>query len=122
MTNTNMSVYNKNKSTYKKYLIEYVFWDDSLGINLDAGYENADNVNVYIPFDKNDLSKYKEPKKYDGTGWTLQNGDFIVKGNVDKDEVNGIKDLKDYEVFEITAIDKKDFGSYNMQHFEIRGK
>ena len=32
------------------------------------------------------------------------------------------QDLKNYEVFEITVWDKKDFGSPNMQHFEIKGK
>ena len=121
MTNTNMSVYNKYKGTFKKHLIDNVFWDDSLGINLNAGYENADKVNVYIPFNKNDLSQYKDAKQYNGTGWTLQNGDFIVKGNADINEVNGIKELSSYEVFEITVVDKKDFGSYSMQHFEIRG-
>lgn len=123
MTNTSMSVYNKKNGSFKKHLIKEVFWDDSLGINTDTGYENADKVNIYIPFDKNadDMKDYKEPKQYDGTGWTLQNGDFIVKGNVDIEEVDGIKDLKNYEVFEITVIDKKDFGSANMQHFEIRG-
>lgn len=121
MTNTNMSVYNKYNGTFKKHLIDNVFWDDSLGINLNTGYDNADKVNIYIPFNKNDLTEYIEAKQYNGTGWTLQNGDYIVKGNVNIDEINGIKDLKDYEVFEITVIDKKDFGSYNMQHFEIRG-
>ena len=122
MTNTNMSVYNKYNNTFKKHLIENVFWDDSLGVNLNTGYDNADKVNVYIPFDKNDLTEYVEAKQYNGTGWTLQNGDYIVKGNINIDEINGIKDLKDYEAFIITVIDKKDFGSYNMQHFEIRGK
>lgn len=127
MTNTSMSVYNKyndpfnHNIIYKKHLIKNVFWDDSLGINLDTGYENADSVNIYIPFNKNDLSNYKEPKKYNGIGWTLQNGDFIVKGDVDIDEVENIKALKEYEVFEITVIDVKDFGSQDMQHFEIRG-
>ena len=122
ITNTSMTIFNKNGNKFKGHIIKEVFWDDSLGINLNAGYENADNVNVYIPFDKNDLSDYKESKKYDGTGWTIQNGDFIVKGNVDIEEVERIKDLKSYEVFEITVVDVKDFGSYNMQHFEIRGK
>jgi len=130
MTNTKMSVFNRykepftNNVSYKKHVIEHVFWDDSLGINLNTGYENADKVNIYIPFDKNksDLENYKEPKQYNGNGWTLQNGDFIIKGEVTESEVDGIKDLKAYEVFEITVIDKKDFGSYNMQHFEIRGQ
>ena len=130
MTNTKMSVFNRykepftNNVSYKKHVVEHVFWDDSLGINLNTGYENADKVNNYIPFDKNksDLENYKEPKQYNGNGWTLQNGDFIIKGEVAESEVDGIKDLKAYEVFEITVIDKKDFGSYNMQHFEIRGQ
>lgn len=130
MTNTKMSVFNRykepftNNVSYKKHVVEHVFWDDSLGINLNTGYENADKVNIYIPFDKNksDLENYKEPKQYNGNGWTLQNGDFIIKGEVAESEVDRIKDLKAYEVFEITVIDKKDFGSYNMQHFEIRGQ
>ena len=113
ITNTSISVFNKytdldtRKVSYKKHLIKEVFWDDSLGINLNAGYENADTVNAYIPFDKNDLSEYKEPKKYNGTGWTLQNGDFMIKGEVIEDEVKGIKDLSAYEAFEITVVDVK---------------
>ena len=128
-TNTSMSVFNKYKDTltnqikYKKHIIQKVFWDDSTGINVDTGYENADKVDIYIPFDKNkaDLENYVEAKQYIGQGWTLQHGDFIIKGDVLENEVDGIKDLKNYEVFEITAIDLKDYGSYNMQHFEIRG-
>lgn len=127
MTNTSMSIYNKTtnsttkKVSYKKHLIEKVFWDDVVGVKLNTGFENADKVNVYIPFDKNDLSKYKLPKQYDGSGWTIQNGDFIVKGNINIDNVEKIKDLDAYEVFVVNSVDIKDFGSDNMQHFEIRG-
>ena len=130
MTNTSMTVFNKYTEpftkdvSYKKHLIKQVFWDDSLGINLNTGYENADKVNVYIPFDKNedDLKEYIEPKHYNGIGWTLQNGDFIIRGLVTENEVSGIKDLSAYEVFTITMVDDKDFGSENMHHFEIKGK
>lgn len=127
MTNTKMTVYNKyiepftHKKVYKKYVIENVFWDDARGINRNTGYENADKVNIYIPFDKNDLTDYKEAKDFNGIGWTLQNGDFILKGDCPIEVIESIKDLKTYEVFEITLVDVKDFGSSNMQHFEIRG-
>ena len=127
MTNTKMTIYNKyidtltHKQSYKKHILENVFWDDSLGVNLNMGYENADKVNIYIPYDKNDLSSYKEPKNYNGDGWTLQNGDFIVKGEINIDVINGIKDLSQHEAFTITLVDNKDFGSNNMKHFEIRG-
>lgn len=127
MTNTNMSVYNKyvdpftHKTIYKKHLIDNVFWDDSLGSNLNMGYENADKVNVYIPYDKNDLSEYKSPKEYNGIGWTLKNEDYMVKGDVEIEEVESIKELSNYEIFKMTVNDNKDFGSPNMQHFELRG-
>ena len=127
MTNTKMSVFNKytepftKNVSFKKHVIENVFWDDSNGVNLDHGYDKADKVNVYIPKDKNDMSEYVNPKQYNGSQWTLNNGDFIIKGEVQESEVLGIKDLSAYEVFTITMVDDKDFGSPNMQHFEIRG-
>ena len=130
-TNTSMSVYNKYTNEeknviFKKHLIDNVFWDDSKGINRNLGYENADDVNVFIPKSQNDMTGYVEPKKYKGLSntWTLDNGDFIVKGNTSESEVLSIKELvKKYDnVFTISLVDDKDFGSENMHHFEIRGK
>lgn len=127
-TNAGMSVFNKftdNKKNVKftKHYIENVFWDDSQGINRNTGYQNDDKVNVYIPKCQNDLSEYVNSKEYakTGKGWTLENGDFIIKGKAEENEVQGIKDLSNYQVFTITLVDDKDFGSINMQHFEIRG-
>lgn len=130
-TNAKMSVYNKYTTQeknviFKKHLIDNVFWDDSKGINLKMGYENADEVNIFIPKNQNDMSGYVKPKKYKGlyNTWTLNNGDFIVKGDTEEKEVLSIKELviKYDDVFTITLVDDKDFGSENMQHFEIRGK
>ena len=130
-TNTSMSVFNKytdeeKNVVFKKHLIDNVFWDDSKGINIDKGYENADDVNVFIPKNQNEMGGYVEPKNYNGliNTWTLENGDFIVKGNVEENEVLSIKELvKKYDnVFTISLVDDKDFGSKNMHHFEIRGK
>ena len=130
-TNACMSVYNKytdeeKNIIFKKHLIDNVFWDDSKGINRNLGYENADDVNVFIPKSQNDMTGYVEPKKYKGLSntWTLENGDFIVKGNTSESEVLSIKELvKKYDnVFTISLVDDKDFGSESMHHFEIRGK
>lgn len=130
-TNTNMVVYNKfinddKNIVFKKHEIKNVFWDDSKGINRNLGYENADDVNVFIPKIQNDMSGYLEPKKYKGLSntWTLKNGDFIVKGNTSESQVLSIKELvqKYDNVFTISLVDDKDFGSKNMHHFEIRGK
>ena len=130
-TNTSMSVFNKytdeeKNVVFTKHLIDNVFWDDSKGINRNLGYENADDVNVFIPKNQNDMSGYVEPKKYKGLSdtWTLENGNFIVKGNANESEVLSIKELvqKYDNVFTISLVDDKDFGSENMHHFEIRGK
>lgn len=127
-TNTGMTIYNKYTNsttkvvTYKKHYIENVFWDDSLGVNLNHGYDEADKVNIFIPKYKNNITNYVDKKNYNGTGWTFQEGDIIIKGNCTFVEIDGIKDLSNYNAFKITAIDDKDFGTYNMQHFEIRGK
>lgn len=130
-TNTSMSVYNKytdeeKNVVFKKHLINNVFWDDSKGINRNLGYENADDVNVFIPKSQNNMNGYVEPKKYKGLSntWTLENGDFIVKGNTNESEVLSIRELaqKYDNVFTISLVDNKDFGSENMHHFELRGK
>ena len=130
-TNTCLSVFNKctdseKNVVFKKYEIENVFWDDSKGVNLNLGHENADDVNVFIPKSQNNMSGYIEPKFYIGLNdtWTLNNGDFIVKGQTFENEVSNIKELKEKynDVFTITLVDDKDFGSKNMHHFEIRGK
>ena len=128
MTNTEMSVFNKYTDSftkdivYKKHVINKAFWDDSKGVNLNRGYDNADEVNVFIPKEQNDMSEYVKPKHYNGIGWTLKEGDFIIKGLVTENEVSGIKDLSNYEAFVITMVDDKDFGTEDMHHFEIRGK
>lgn len=126
-TNTSMSIFNKytepftRKVTFKKHLIDYVFWDDTKAIDQNDGYDKSNKVAVYVPKDINDLSKYIKAKNYNGTGWTIQNGDFIIKGDVVETEVSGIKELSQYETFIIKSFSDKDYGSKNMHHFEIKG-
>lgn len=127
MTNTKMSIFNRyvdplTKSViFKKHLIENVFWDDNKEVNQDKGHNKNNNVRVFIPKGKNDLSNLVKPKEYDGeTNWTINIGDFIVKGDVNQDSVNKISELED--AFTITFTDEKDYGSSNMHHFELKGE
>jgi hypothetical protein len=126
-TNTNMSIFNKytepftHNVVFKKHLIDYVFWDDTKAVKQNDGYDKDNKINVYVPKDINDLSEYIKAKKYNGTGWTIQDGDFIIKGDVPINEVSGIKELSQYETFIIKSFSNKDYGSENMQHFEIKG-
>ena len=126
-TNTNMSIFNKytdsktRQVTFKKHLIDKVFWVDTKQVQRNDGYDKDYKVSVDIPKDTNDLSEYVTHKNYAGTGWTIQNGDFIIKGDVLETEVTGIKELSQYEVFIIKSFSDKDYGSENMHHFEIKG-
>ncbi len=126
-TNSNMTIYNRyvnsstKRATFKKHLINNVFWVDSKNVQQNNGYDKNNKVDVYIPKDTNDLSSYVPHKNYVGTGWTIQDGDFIIKGDTVETEVNGIKDLSSYEVFTIKSFSDKDYGSSNMHHFEIKG-
>jgi hypothetical protein len=126
-TNTNMSIFNKytepftHNVVFKKHLIDYVFWDDTKAVKQNDGYDKDNKINVYVPKDINNLSEYIKAKNYNGTGWTIQDGDFIIKGDVPINEVSGIKELSQYETFIIKSFSNKDYGSKNMQHFEIKG-
>lgn len=111
MTNTKMSLFNKQQGSYKKHVIENVFWDDTKSILVGNGFEKQNNVTVFIPKNKNDVSNL-----------ILNKGDYIVKGETTESEISGIKELSNYEVFTITSVDNKDFGSPNMQHFMIQGE
>lgn len=127
MTNAKMSIFNRyvdpftKQVTFKKHVIDNVFWDDEKQVSLDDGFEKTNRAEIYIPHDKNDLTNYVIPKRYNGSNWTINDGDFIVKGEVVETEVNGIKDLSQYYVFEIMSWSNKDYGSPDMWHFEIIG-
>ena len=127
MTNTKMSIFNRYVNpttkdvTFIKHLIDNVFWDDRKEVNQDKGHSKANNVQVFIPKNKNDLSDLVKPSQFDGEkNWTIATGDFIVKGDIDKSSVSKISELED--VFTITFVDEKDYGSPNMHHFEIKGE
>lgn len=120
-------------------VIRGVFLEAAKAANVNkSGLVGADAVNLYIPF----LSKavdgttrvekrYVPPLEFwrsedknrlwtlstDGNGGTT----FFVKGEIvepDKTEqlIEGL-----YETYKVTKVDVKDFGSPDMQHFEVGG-
>lgn len=115
-----------------------VLFDASKVVNVRAsGLESADSVNLYIPFDVDATDVFAGTKKRfvrptefvnaeDKTDlWTLsvdgQNGisTFFVKGEYVTD--NKYIALQHDDCYVMTKIDKKDFGSASMQHWECGG-
>lgn len=105
-----------------------VFMDASKASNVRAsGLEGADGVNLFVPFSVDASGKkYVDPKEFEKTPdknglWTLRVGDFFVKGEVVEDKDFQYINLNYDDVYRITKVDKKDFGSESMLHFEVGG-
>ncbi|MFZ2196153.1 MAG: hypothetical protein WAV13_00360 [Thermodesulfovibrionales bacterium] len=134
-TNTDMTIYNKyvvaGVETYKRTQIIAVQWENRKGANVlrTGGTTAADQVAVFIPWARG--ANYLKPKAWqalaDKTGkWTLQVGDFIVKGLV-ADEIgpgflmSALKAKYD-DVLAITSIDTMDQGSQVLWHWQLGAK
>lgn len=91
-----------------------------------SGLEGADSVNLFIPFGVDTEKTYADPKEFERAAdksnlWTLRVGDFFVKGEVVEDKDFQYINLNYDDVYRITKVDKKDFGSKSMQHWEVGG-
>ena len=108
-----------------------VAWENRKGANVlqTGGNIAADAAAIYIPIATH--PEYLAPKAWqalvDKSGnWTLQTGDYIVKGLV-TDEITGaftISSLKAKydDVLQITSVDRYDAGEADMHHFRVGAK
>lgn len=108
-----------------------VLLDESKGYNVRAsGIEGADAATLYIPFDVDaDGKKYVSPKEFARAEdksqlWTIDKGNncFFVSGEAvwpesDFQHINLYFD----NVYRVTKVDVKNFGSPSMRHFEVGG-
>ena len=114
ITNASLTHYHKtlDEATrlekWIKYNYENVWWFGGKGSSINKGYENANDVNVRIPYDKNDIDISN-----------LAIGDIIVKGTLDTD-ITTQQDLKNYEIYNITSINDNNFGIN--KHIHLGGK
>ena len=134
-TNGSMTIYNKyfDKATrldkYQRTVLNNVFWEDKKAYNrLQSGLTDADEVSIIIPFKVSSDKQYVSPREFGrledkSNHFTLQEGDRIVKGDIDFEIDGKISDLdREYEAFTITSVDTKDFGSMHMRHWEVAGR
>ena len=114
ITNASLTHYHKtlDETTrlekWIRYNYENVWWFGGKGSSINKGYENANDVDVRIPYDKNgiDISN-------------LAIGDIIVKGTIETD-ITTQQDLKNYEIYNITSINDNNFGIN--RHIHLGGK
>ena len=114
ITNASLTHYHKtlDETTRLEKWIRYnydnVWFFGGKGSSINKGYENANDVNVRISYDKNDIDI-----------GNLAIGDIIVKGTLNTD-ITTQQDLKNYEIYNITSINDNNFGIN--PHIHLGGK
>lgn len=114
ITNASLTHYHKTiddetrLEKWIRYNYDNVWWFGGKGSSINKGYENANDVDVRIPYNKNDIDISN-----------LAIGDIIIKGTLETD-ITTQQDLKNYEVYNITSISDNNFGIN--QHIHLGGK
>lgn len=97
-----------NLEKWTRYNYDYVWFFGGKGSGINKGYENANDVQIRIPYDKNNVS--------------IDNfaiGDILVKGELNTN-IETQQDLSGYETYNITSINDNNFG--DNQHIHLGGK
>lgn len=115
ITNSSLTVYHKDGldvathlEKWTRFNYEKVWFFGGKGASINKGYDNANDVEIRIPYDENTVS--------------IENfavGDIIVQGTLDTD-IETQEDLNGYLIYNITSIKNNNFGS--SQHIHIGGK
>ena len=113
ITNSSLTIYHKDGldvsthlEKWTRYNYDKVWYFGGKGASINKGYDNANDVEIRIPYGNLDITKFAL-------------GDIIVKGTLDFN-INTQKDLKNYEIYNITSIKNNTFG--NNPHIHIGGK
>lgn len=115
ITNSNITIYHRNgldiTTHFEKWdRYNYVGWFfGGKGASINKGYDNANDVDIRIPYSKNN-------------GLNIDNfaiGDIIVQGTLDLN-IETQKDLDNYLIYNITSINNNNFG--HNQHIHLGGK
>lgn len=115
ITNSKLTVYHKGYDkvnrieTWTRYNYDNVWFFGGKGASTNKGYENANDVQIRIPYNQNTNLDINE----------FSIGDILVQGELDLN-INTQKDLSNYLIYNITAINNNTFG--NEQHIHLSGK
>ena len=127
--NGHITIYNRyfvsRVETYQRTVIRDVVWQATKAVSGRSTGVLASNVaTVFIPMARG--ANYLKPKAWQAARsgkWTLQEGDFIVRGEATDNITTEytITSLRaEYEdVVTITSVDAMDQGSANVQHWQV---
>lgn len=113
ITNSSITIYHKttidreDKWVRYNYTNAWVFGGKGSGIN--KGYENANDVNVRIPYETNENLNIDN----------FSIGDIVCKCTIEKD-ITSQSELNGIELYNITSITDNTYG--NNKHIHLGGK
>ena len=114
LVNSSVTIYHKgfDENTrlekWTRYNYSNVWFFGGKGAGINKGYDNANDVEIRLPYDSNTL---------DISNFAI--GDIIVQGTLDLD-ITTQQDLEDYLIYNITSINDNNFGKN--QHIHLGGK
>jgi len=112
MFEQNVTVFNKYKQNREELVVKNtlanVYFSTSKGVSIsDTGMVKNSSATLIIPMGSR--TNYVKPKDFIGTGWTIQNDDYVIEGNIE-DEFD-IKELsKLYEIYKVLSVSNNEFG------------
>ena len=116
ITNTSLTVYHKDGldvathfEKWTRHNYEKVWFFGGKGAGINKGYDNANDVQIRIPYEYNENLNIEN----------FAVGDILVKGTLETN-IETQEDLSNYEIYNITSINNNDFG--NNQHIHLGGK
>lgn len=113
--NSGLTIYHKgiDETTrlekWTRYNYKNAWFFGGKGSSINKGYDNANDVDVRIPYDNN--------SKLNVNDFAI--GDIIVKGLLNID-IETQEDLSNYLIYNITSINDNDFGI--SKHIHLGGK
>ena len=116
ITNSSVTIYHRNGLDVSTHLEKWqrfnynkVWYFGGKGAHISKGYDNANDVEVRLPYNENENLSVSN----------FAVGDIIVKGTLSTN-IEKQSDLKGYEIYNITSIKNNNFG--NNQHIHLGGK
>ena len=115
ITNSKLTVYHKgfdyskHIETWTRYNYDNVWWFGGKGTSTNKGFENANDVQIRIPYDKNNSLSITN----------FEIGDILVNEELSTN-IETQQDLASYQIYNITAINNNIFG--NNKHIHLSGK
>ena len=114
-TNASLTHYHKTidddirLEKWVRYNYDNVWFFGGKGSGINKGYENANDCDIRIWYEKNDNLNIAN----------FSIGDIVIKGTLDTD-ITTQQDLNSYEVYNITSINDNNFGINPHIHLGVK--